>query len=174
MKQYFIISISLFFLSLHSLKAQEALPSASYFYTFTGAPNEDSINVYTFAGVGHDSARVLTISSLLSNPNALSWQAHRPKAEDYVYNWLCFRLRNTTKDTIRKYIRSAYIFDYMKLYKITDNSVVDSTIRGRFIPLSMNYSFYEQKIFYIELLPYSEADYYFNYYLVIFIVTQIK
>jgi signal transduction histidine kinase len=163
-QQYLIIPISLFFLFIQSLRAQEAVPPASFSYTFTGADNEDSINVHTFAGVGHDSSRERTIHHLLSNPNALSWQVNPPKPDYYTYNWACFRLINATKDTVKRYMWVEYSFDYLKLYKIKDNVLVDSIIRGRFPPLSMKYALNHQRTFYIELLPQSQTDYYFNYY----------
>jgi signal transduction histidine kinase len=151
-------------LFIQSLKAQEVLLPALYSYTFTGEVNEDSLIVNTFAGIGRDSSRALTINNFVNNPSALSWQVNCPKSDAYVFNWACFRLINATNDTIKRYIWMEHTFDYMKLYKTINNVLVDSSIRGRFSPLSMKYALNHQRTFYIEIPPQSQSDYYFNYY----------
>jgi signal transduction histidine kinase len=163
MKQRLLYTIYFLCLFFQPITAQQTTPFDQFSYTFEGKPNEDSINVHTFAGIGHDSSRRLKIADLVSNPNALSWQINRSKSNSYVLDWACFRLINSTNDTIRKYLWM-YNFDYIKLYKVDNNRLVDSIIRGRFAPLNLENAVVEQRTFYIELPPKSQTDYYFNYY----------
>jgi signal transduction histidine kinase len=163
MKQRLLFFFSLLCLFIQPTTAQQASPFDQFSYTFEGKPNEDSINVHTFAGIGHDSSRRLKIGDLVSNPNVLFWHINPSQPNSYVLNWACFRLINATNDTIRKAIFMSN-FDYIKLYKINNNVLIDSVIRGRFSPLNHKNAMYEQRTFYIELPPKSQSDFYMTHY----------
>lgn len=163
MHQYLLFFLlSLLYISPNNAQNQEN-SCASFSFTFEGKPNEDSINVHTFAGVGRDSSRLLTINNLLSGKNTLLWQKNPPFVDRHDYYWLCFRLINTTDDTLKKGIWTS-TFDYSKLYVIKNNALVETTIRGRLTPLSIRPVFNHYRTFHIELLPKSHVDYYLNYY----------
>lgn len=163
-KKYFI----LLFVVLICINPQNAQtpqnPFALFTFTFEGKPYEDSIDIQSFAGIGRDSSRQITIHTLLTQPKALTWQKNPNKINRHDYYWICFRLINTTKDTLKRFVWLPFSFDYIKSYKIKNNTLVASTIRGRLSPLSIKNAICLQKTFYIELPPQSQEDYYFNYY----------
>ena len=132
-------------------------------FTFEGKADEDSINVHTFAGVGRDSTRQLTLNKILTQKNALNWQKNPPFIDRHDYYWRCFRLVNATDDTLKKGIWSSY-FDHSNLYVLRNNALVATTISGRFAPLSIKLDFNAYRTFHLELPPKSETDYYINYY----------
>jgi signal transduction histidine kinase len=165
MKHRFLTFLRLIFLFFYaSLSAQEASHLPRFSFTFEEKTNEDSVNIHAFAGEIYDSTHRLTIGQIMAQPSTVAWQNNPPTSNHHNYYWTYFRLINHSKDTVRRFIWTVYSFDYMKLYKISQNMLVDSIIRGRFSPLNMKYAINHQRTFYIELPPYSETDYYFNYY----------
>jgi signal transduction histidine kinase len=167
MKKY-ILFLFIFFNLNAPNKAQNTSPDFSLFsYTFEGKTQEDSIDFYTFAGFGLDSSRQMSIKDVLTYQNILALQKRKPVFDNHKYYWACFRFINNTDDTLKKFMWSKTTFDSMTLYKIEQNAVVDATIRGRIPPLSMKNVLCQQRTFYIELKPHSQADYCFNYFFLI-------
>ena len=163
--QRFFILFFLLSTPITSTNAQNAPnPFASYTFFFEGYPEEDSINCHTFFGLGRDSFRQLTINHLLSKPDTLFWEKNTKKSDHHNYYWLCFRLINRTRDTIRRTLITHHCFDYMTLYSIDNHTVVDSIVRGRFPPLSIKNAVFYQKTFDLQIPPQSQKDFYFHYY----------
>ena len=159
--QRFFILFFLLSTPITSTNAQNAPnPFASYTFFFEGYPEEDSINCHTFFGLGRDSFRQLTINHLLSKPDTLFWEKNTKKSDHHNYYWLCFRLINRTRDTIRRTLITHHCFDYMTLYSIDNHTVVDSIVRGRFPPLSIKNAVFYQKTFDLQIPPQSQKDFY--------------